>query len=155
MKLIFKQRIFSWLDSYDIYDEFGNVYFSVEGKLYFGHSFNIYDKNKCLVGKLKQKIFTFLPVFEIYDGQDKYLGSVTKNFTFFKPSFSLDYHGLEVTGDWFEWDYEIRKNGKVIASINKELFRFSDTYQMNVSEYYAFDALMIVLAIDAVKCCND
>ena len=25
MKLLFKQRLFSWFDSYDIYDEFGNT----------------------------------------------------------------------------------------------------------------------------------
>ena len=29
MKLLFKQRFFSWLDSYDIYDEAGNTVFTV------------------------------------------------------------------------------------------------------------------------------
>ena len=33
MKLLFKQRMFSWFDSYDIYDEDGNTFFTVEGKL--------------------------------------------------------------------------------------------------------------------------
>ena len=33
MKYTLKQRFLSWLDSYDIYDENGNVAFSVEGKL--------------------------------------------------------------------------------------------------------------------------
>ena len=154
MKLLFKQRIFSWLDCYDIYDEYGNIYFKVEGKLSFGHEFHIFKKG-VLVGKLKQKLLTFLPIFEIYDGKDKYIGSIKKNFTFFKPSFTLDYRGLEINGDWLEWDYDICKNGKVIARISKELFNFSDTYQINVSEYYALDALMIVLAIDAVKCSSN
>jgi len=155
MKLMFKQRIFSWLDSYDIYDESGNVYYRVEGNLSFGHSFNIYNKNNRLVGVLKQKIFTLLPVFEIYDGNNNYLGSVNKNLSFFTPSFTVQYKGLEVTGDWFEWDYQIKKNGSIIASISKELFRFSDTYQINVKDEYALDALMVVLAIDAVKCSRD
>ena len=30
MKLIFKQRIFSWLDSYDIYDDTGNAVYTVK-----------------------------------------------------------------------------------------------------------------------------
>lgn len=30
MKLLFKQRFFSWFDSYDIYDEYDNTYFTVE-----------------------------------------------------------------------------------------------------------------------------
>ena len=45
MKLLIKQRIFSWTDSYDIYDENGDVYFTVKGQLSWGHTFKIYDKN--------------------------------------------------------------------------------------------------------------
>ena len=33
MKMLFKQRFFSWFDSYDIYDETGDTLFTVEGKL--------------------------------------------------------------------------------------------------------------------------
>ena len=31
MKLLFKQRLFSWFDSYDIYDEAGNTVYVVKG----------------------------------------------------------------------------------------------------------------------------
>ena len=31
MKLLFRQRIFSWFDSYDIYDEYGNTVLVGEG----------------------------------------------------------------------------------------------------------------------------
>ena len=30
MKLLFKQRFFSWLDSYDIYDEYENTVYTVK-----------------------------------------------------------------------------------------------------------------------------
>ena len=30
MKLLFKQRLFTWFDSYDIYDENGNTVYTVE-----------------------------------------------------------------------------------------------------------------------------
>ena len=33
MKLLFKQRFFSWFDSYDIYNEAGETVYTVEGKL--------------------------------------------------------------------------------------------------------------------------
>ena len=32
MKLYFKQRFFSWFDSYDIYNEAGETVYTVEGK---------------------------------------------------------------------------------------------------------------------------
>ena len=41
MRLLFKQRFFSWFDSYDIYDEDGNTVFTVEGKLAWGHCLHI------------------------------------------------------------------------------------------------------------------
>lgn len=36
MKLLFKQRFFSWFDSYDIFDESGNVIFIAKGQLSWG-----------------------------------------------------------------------------------------------------------------------
>ena len=32
MRLLFKQRLFSWFDSYDIYEEDGSTVYTVEGK---------------------------------------------------------------------------------------------------------------------------
>lgn len=43
MKLLFKQRMFSWFDSYDVYREDGSVAYTVEGKLAWGHKLIIYD----------------------------------------------------------------------------------------------------------------
>ena len=46
MKLLFKQRLFSWFDSYDIYDiydEAGNTVYVVKGQLSWRHKLVIYD----------------------------------------------------------------------------------------------------------------
>lgn len=44
MKLYFKQRFFSWFDSYDIYDyDTGDVVYTVEGQLAWGHCLHILD----------------------------------------------------------------------------------------------------------------
>ena len=37
MKMLFQQRMFSWFDSYDIYNEAGDTLFTVEGQLAWGH----------------------------------------------------------------------------------------------------------------------
>lgn len=63
MRLNFKQRFFSWLDSYDIYDEDGVTIFTVEGKLSWGHCLHINDAYGNHIGTLQEKIFTFLPQF--------------------------------------------------------------------------------------------
>lgn len=42
MKLLFKQRIFSWLDSYDIYNEQGERVYTVKGELAWGHCLKLW-----------------------------------------------------------------------------------------------------------------
>lgn len=43
MILRFKQRFFSWFDSYDIYDENGNTVYVVKGQFSWGHCLKIFD----------------------------------------------------------------------------------------------------------------
>ena len=45
MKLLFRQRIFSWFDSYDVFDEDGDKLYTVKGQLSWGHCLKIYDAN--------------------------------------------------------------------------------------------------------------
>ena len=153
MKLIFKQRLFSWFDSYDIYDEAGNTVFTVKGELSWGHLLRIYDAIGNDVGYIKERIFTFLPKFEIYLG-DNYMGCISKEFTFLKPKFNIDYNGWTVDGDWFEWDYYIFNSSvQTVATVSKEIWNWTDTYVIDVQDPNdAICVLMLVLAIDAEKC---
>ena len=67
MKMLFKQRLFSWFDSYDIYDEQGNVMFVVKGQLSWGHCLKIYDTAGRELGTVMEKVLTFLPAFDLYE----------------------------------------------------------------------------------------
>ena len=45
MQLYIRQRIFSWTDSYDVYDETGEARYEVRAELFsFGHQIHVYDK---------------------------------------------------------------------------------------------------------------
>ena len=156
MKLIFKQRFFSWLDSYDVTDEAGNTVYTVRGELAWGHLLSIYDAAGDEVGSVKERILTFLPKFEMYL-KDNYLGSINKELSFFKPKFNIDCKGWRVEGDWFEWDYDIVDGaGRRVATVSKELWKWTDTYTIDVvNSEDALCALMLVIAIDAEKCSRD
>lgn len=155
MKLLFKQRLFSWLDSYDIYDEQGDVLFVVKGELAWGHCLQIWDAQGQHVGTVKEKVLTFLPVFDLYEG-DNYIGNVKKEFTFFVPKFHLEYRNWQIEGDIMEWSYQMTEpSGAVAATAEKKLLNWTDTYEIDVTRTEdALYALMIVLAIDAAKCSN-
>lgn len=156
MKLMFKQRFFSWFDSYDIYDENNTAVYTVNGKPAWGHKLEIYDRSGNHLATLREQILTFLPRFDIQiNGQT--VGTITKEFTFFKPSFSVDCNDWQVEGSFLEWDYRIlTQDGMAVARIEKQLFNFTDTYIIDVAdEQDGLLVLMVVLAIDAVKCNQD
>lgn len=156
MKLLFKQRIFSWFDSYDVFDEQGEIMFTVKGQLSWGHCLRITDSMGRHVGTVKEVVLSLLPRFDIYFG-DRLLGSIRREFTLFRPKFTLDMNGWTIDGNLLEWDYSIHDgSGRTAATISKQLFNWSDTYVIDVpNPADAIPALMVVLAIDAEKCSRD
>lgn len=156
MRLLFKQRLFSWFDSYDIYDEDGNTVYTVKGQLSWGHCMKIFDAHGNEIGMIQERILTLLPKFEIYLGGN-YVGCIRKEISFFKPVFDIDYSGWHVEGDFFEWDYNIlNSSGGCVARVSKELLNWTDTYVIDVNNPQdALGALLLVLAIDAEKCSRD
>lgn len=73
MKLILKQRFLSFMDSYDIYDEYDQVVYRVSSHLSWGHKLDVYDASNNYLATIKEEIFTFMPRFGIYI-DDRYIG---------------------------------------------------------------------------------
>lgn len=153
MKLLFKQRLFSWFDSYDIYDEAGRTVYTVHGQLDWGHNLQIYGVNGVNYGGVKEVVLTWLPKFELYQN-GALLGTMRKKFTWFKPAYSLDFNGWQVSGNVMGWDYTITDaRGGLVATASKQIWNFTDTYVIDVVyPQDALCALMFTLAIDAEKC---
>ena len=89
MQLLIKQRVFSWTDTYDVYDEKEEPKYFVKAEFFaLGHQIHVYDKSGREVGMVKQRLLTLLPAFDIeIDGKE--FGSVQKEFTFFKSRYEL------------------------------------------------------------------
>ncbi len=153
MKLLFKQRFFSWFDSYDIYGEDEGVLYTVEGQLSWGHCLHILDPEGYHIGTVQQKVLTLMPKFELYE-EDVLVGTLRKEFAFFRPIYHIDEFGWDIEGEFMEWDYTITDgSGREVAVISKELFHWTDTYVIDVADPAdALRALMVVLSIDAEKC---
>ena len=152
MKLLFKQRAFTWFDSYDIFDEAENTVYTVQGRLAWGHRLEISDAAGNYLGQVRQEVLTFRPRFSLFIGENC-VGQLRKEFALFKPVFTLDCNGWEIEGNFWEWDYRVMEGSRIIMTVSKELFHWTDTYQMNIADPRdALLCLMIVLAIDAEKC---
>ena len=87
MKLLIKQRVFSWTDSYDVYDEQENPKYFVKAEfLALGHQIHVYDESGREVGAVRQKWPALLPSFDVEAG-GRELGRIEKQFSFFTPRY--------------------------------------------------------------------
>lgn len=153
MKLLIKQRVFTLTDTYDIYDENGNVRYYVEAEfLTLGHQLHVYEAGGREIGMISQKLFCFTPTFDIIVG-GRDLGTIQKKFTFFTPEYEIDFNGWTVEGDFLGWDYDVYSGGRTIMHISKEILNWGDTYSINIlNPEDELMGMMLVVAIDAAVC---
>ena len=155
MKLLIKQRVFSWSDTYDIYDEFENPKYYVEAEIFsWGHQLHVYDHSGNEVGIIHEKVFSFLPEFSI-EIQGETVGTIYKNFTFFKNNYEVDFKGWKVEGNYTGWNYDVYDGDELVLNISKKLFAWGDTYVLDFAdEKDEINGLLLVIAIDAANCKN-
>lgn len=156
MRLLIKQRVFSWTDSYDVYDEEGNKKYFVKAELLsLGHRLHVYDSRDNEIGMIKEKLMTLMPAFEIViDGVRK--GMIQKKLTFLKPKYEVEFNGWRVEGDFLAWNYDVYAGGNSVIHITKELLHWGDTYVIDFADPAdELMGLMLVVAIDAANCTDN
>ncbi|WP_295610560.1 LURP-one-related/scramblase family protein [uncultured Methanobrevibacter sp.] len=154
MKLLLKQKMFSWFDSYNIYGEDGNIEYKVHGELSLGHKLKIVSPQGEELGEVKEKIISLRPTFDLYE-KGKKIGSIKKKrFNLFGSAYNIESLGWIAQGNFTDWSYSIHdSNRNLVATIDKQLLNLTDTYVMDiVSPQHALHVLMFVIAIDAEKC---
>lgn len=153
MKLLIKQRVFSWSDTYDIYDEQGNVRYFVTAEVFaLGHQIHVYDANHNELAVIHQRLFAFLPAFEI-EIEGRTVGTIQKKFTLFRPQYEIDYNGWRVEGDFLGWDYDVYSGCSSVIHISKELLHWGDTYTIDFANPQdELQGILLVIAIDAANC---
>ena len=154
MQLLIKQRIFSWTDSYDVYDADGSAKYFVRGDFFsLGHRVRIFDKATGEeLGCVAQRLMTLLPTFDItVDGQS--VGTVRKRFTLFTQDYEVDYRGWDVAGDFLGWDYRVTEGSRDVMTISKQWLAWGDTYTLTYDRPGdELAGLLLVIAIDAANC---
>ena len=155
MKLYIKQKVFSFRDRFTVKDERGMDIFQITGEIFsFGKVLHICDMNERPLLTIRQKLFTFMPRFEIERGGNV-IAEIAKEFTFFKPSYIIQGTPFTVEGDFFDHDYEIRCDGTLVAQINKEWFSWGDSFAINIYEEDSVDTLLLLAVSIVIDCVMD
>ena len=153
MKLLIKQHVLSWTDSYDVYDENENVKYVVEAKFAaLGHQLCVFNQSKKIIGIIHQKILSFHPAFVI-EVKGKILGTIKKKFSLLTPEYDIDYKGWHVEGMDLGRGYYVFSGSDIVGEITKDPFHLGDTYVLDFNDPAdELDGLLLVIAIDAANC---
>ncbi|WP_034552133.1 LURP-one-related/scramblase family protein [Carnobacterium funditum] len=151
MNYYIKQKIFSWSDKFTVKDSQGRDVYSVEGEfLSWVKKLHVRDMSGKEVLYIEQQLWKFLPTYSLYI-DDKERAKVSKEFTFFKPRYTIEGPAWQVEGSIWEHDYQIMSNQKVMADISKEWLTWGDTYALDIKdEDHALLALGVIIVIDCV-----
>lgn len=153
MRFIVREKVFSFGDNFTIKTFEGYDAFKVIGKVFsLGNKLRLYTMDDRELVYIEQKIFKFLPEYNIY--MDNSLAAVLKKeFAFFKPKMHIEsrFGNFYIEGDIFAYSFRVFKDGYIVADVYKKMLAWSDTYEVDVSdsENHAF-ILALVIAIDQI-----
>lgn len=136
MKYVMRQKLLSWGDDFTIKDESGKDAFFVDGKaLSFGDKLSFQNMEGKELVFIKQKLLNWSPTYELWRG-DQMLAEVKRElFSFIHHRFTVDVPGpddLEAEGDFLDHEYAFTRSGKVVATVSKKWFSWTDTYGIEV-----------------------
>ncbi|MGI6085320.1 MAG: LURP-one-related/scramblase family protein [Acetivibrionales bacterium] len=149
-RLYIKQKVFSFGDKYNIFNEEGQPVFSVQGEVFtFGAKIHIYDAAGTEVIFIEQKLFRFLPEYHIYSG-DTLSAIIKKEFSFFIPKLNIqsEYGDYTLVGNLFGRDFSILRNDIVVGELHKAWLSWGDSYELiinNDDDIPLFCALTIAI----------
>lgn len=152
-----KQKIWSWSDGFKILDQNGNLAYLVNGKPFsWGENLSFQDAYGKELATIVQKLLSFKPSYEIYKNGSLF-AEVIKEFSWFNTNFTLDVPGpndYEITGGFWEYEYEFIRGGRTVAQVSKSFWSWSDTYGVSiVSGEDDVSILCTVMVVDLV--CHD
>ena len=100
---------------------------------------------------MEQELFHFMPRYTVYKGRMA-MASVRKNFTLFGHSLTVEsgYGRFDIEGSVFGWDFRILYNGGEVATVEKALLSWGDTYRLHMDVGNGDPAFLcaLVAAID-------
>ncbi len=156
MKFYIKQRIFTWNDKFNIYDQQGNQYLSVKGEVFsFGKKLHVFDGNNKEIAFVRERITMWFPKFNV-TVRGREIGEIVQKAALFHNKYLFPALGWEITGNFMDHDYTICGGGITVASITKKWFSIGDSYEIDIADGIdPLPVLAAVLVIDATTDYND
>lgn len=150
--LYLKQRIFTLVDRYFVYDAAGSEIYRIEGQfLSIPKRQVIYDAAGKELFTLRRIFFALMPTFVLLDPSGRELAAIRKRFTLFRHQIDIDsqFGTYTIEGNFLSHDFSILKNGKQIVAMHKKWLSWGDAYEIQIDDE-ANEAFVcaLVIAVD-------
>lgn len=153
MRFYIKQKVFSLRDKFRVMDEAQKELYSVEGKfISIQNKLQLLNMNGSQVLNAQKKLFKIFPRYDIYTPHSDHLATIQKKFSI-RPKFvvTVGNEELQVEGSLFAHSFGVFRGGQEVASIQKKIISWGDTYEINIlDELNAELYLFIVIIIDQI-----
>lgn len=136
MRFQMVQRLFALGSDFVIRDDHDNDRYFVDGKaLSIGAKLSFQDMEQNELAFIRQRVLAWGPTYEILrDGE--LAATVSKElFTFFRCTFTVDVPGpddLVAEGDFTDHEYVFTRGERIVASVSKRWFSWSDSYGVEI-----------------------
>lgn len=135
---VIKERFFDVGDDFDITDDSGQVVLHVDGKvLSLRDKLVIEDPHGAEVASVRRQLIALRPTYQIEIGGEKAAEVRKKLFTPFREKFTIDLPGdddLTMSGDLFDHEYTVERDGREVASVSKRWLSIRDSYAVRVAD---------------------
>jgi uncharacterized protein YxjI len=156
MRYVIREQFFRLGEDSQITDESGQPRYNVDGKVLSLHNTLVMrDPHGQEVATVKRVLIALTPTYRI-DRPGQNAVEVRKRLiNLFGDHYTIDIPGpddLEIVGDLFEHEYQVKRAGVVIATISKQWIALTDTYGVQTAPGED-DVLLLasVLALDLAE----
>ena len=138
MRYVMRQKMLSFGDDFQIRDEAGREAYFVDGKAFsIGNKLSLRDMRGNELAFIRQKLMSWGPTYEISRDGETLAVVKKKLFSLFHHRFSVDVPGpddLEAEGNFLDHEYTFRRGDRVVATVSKRWFSWTDTYGIDIAE---------------------
>ena len=135
---VIKERFFDVGDDFDITDDSGRLVLHVDGKvLSLRDKLVIEDPHGAEVASVHRQLIALRPTYQIEIGGEKAAEVRKKLFTPFREKFTIDLPGdddLTMSGDLFDHEYTVERDGREVASVSKRWLSIRDSYAVRIAD---------------------
>jgi uncharacterized protein YxjI len=156
MRYVIREQFFRLGEDSQITDESGQPLYDVDGKVLSLHNTLVMrDLRGQDVATVKRELIALTPTYRI-ERPGKGAAQVRKRLiNLFGDHYTIDIPGpedLEIVGDLFDHEYQVKRAGAVVATISKQWIALTDTYGVQTAPGED-DVLLLasVLALDLAE----